>query len=224
MIKMKRISVLLACGGFFLATSAAQAVPVLSVVWGQTNSATIDISTQPVSNIVTANLVLDSDSIGVTAIFLSITYDPTELAFVAGGELASVALPGMGNSFSPITPGVFDDGLGLISKFDTVASAGQPGLLGVDGPRTLGSIQFHVISGSGLTGENDVLIGLLDPTFDVIGIQGTARCAPTGVGPGPGGCSYVGADITGPVPEPTTAILLNAGIAGLGYAGRRSIR
>jgi hypothetical protein len=37
---------------------------------------------------------------------------------------------------------------------------------------------------------------------------------------------FNGASVTGPIqtPEPTTAILVLTGLAGLGYAGRRSLR
>ena len=71
-----------------------------------------------------------------------------------------------------------------------------------------------------------MIASVQNPGIDALtGAGGTVICE-TGVTSA--NCTFVGASITGPVappppplPEPTTALLLIAGIAGLGYVGRR---
>ena len=126
-------------------------------------------------------------------------------------ELAFINLPGMSNSFAPISTGtVIDNGAGLVIQFDEATlAAGLPQNL----TRTLGSVTFHVVNPI-TDGGIDVIASLQNPGVDSFTNGGAVLCE----NQNPGGCNFVGARVT---PEPTTALLLIAGIAGLGYVGRR---
>ena len=128
-----RILALLAAvaGSVLLAASSAQAITSVSMIWRDPGSgtpgfgATIGTPSVSASSIVIADIVLAADAAGVTEVFISIEFDATELqaitTFPMEVELASVNLPGMGNFFLPMTPGVsFDNINGLIEGFDQV--------------------------------------------------------------------------------------------------------
>jgi hypothetical protein len=214
MKETKRISVAIASAAALLFIStAAYAVPSVDMVWRSTQSNVISTPTISVSNTVIADIVLRNDGApNVNGVFISIAFDNTELFGIGGRELVSVNLPGMGNSMAPVGPGTnMDNANGVVTNFDVATTTA--GL--ATGSRTLGSVRFHVISASG-TGEADVQANIDNTGTDSIGTTAGLSTNTT----------FGAASLNGPpvVPEPTTAILVVAGLAGLGYAGRRNLR
>ncbi|MEE2662582.1 MAG: PEP-CTERM sorting domain-containing protein [Myxococcota bacterium] len=195
---------------FLLASSAAQALPSISIIWRGVGATLV--SPAGTSNHI-ADIVLTSDVVTIGGVFISIEFDAAELQAVNATELAVVNLPGMGNEFAPVSVGtVIDNGAGLIIEFDEATLS--TGLVG-GVTRTLGSVTFHVVAGANDNTDIDVIASLQNPGIDAITIAGGGTTNGT----------FVGASVTGPVvPEPTTALLVIAGLAGLGYAGRRGLR
>jgi hypothetical protein len=195
----------------FLFSGTAQAINSVDIVW-RGFGFTVATPTVTESSILIADIVLTADTAGISGVGISIAFDASELQYMSGVEFTSVNLPGMGNVFNPLAIGVSSDNTGgLITGFDQADLAGV-GL--VASTRTLGSMKFHV--GPGRYG--------LDPLdLDIIANSS---------GQADGFVDSAGAPLANPVvfngasvtPEPTTALLLIAGIAGLGYAGRQSIR
>ena len=208
MTKMKRtIAVLLVAAGFVVAAGAAQALSSVFIVWRGIGTGAESVAA---STTLIADIVLTADTNGVAGIQITISFDATELQVIGGGEFTPANLPGMGNQFDPLTIGVtVDNTTGTISRFDQATLT--TGLSSGD-TATLGSFKFHVVGAAGTIGDDDVLAntggigdGLLGQ--DNITVSGT----------------FSGAQVFH-TPEPTTAVLLLAGLVGLGYAGRRSLR
>ena len=198
---------LVAAAALVLAASSAQALPSISIIWRDTGTATIGTPTVSASSIVIADVVIHSDANFTNGVFISIEFDVTELQAIGAAELASVNLPGMNNFYVPVVPGVtlVDNTNGIIEGFDQHTLGTGLGVASVF--KTLGSVRFHVVTVLG------------DPPEDVIAsLQGALDAIFFSTGPG--SANFVGAFL----PEPTTAILLIGGIAGLGYASRRSLR
>jgi hypothetical protein len=121
---------------------------------------------------------------------------------VSGVEFTSVNLPGMGNVFGPLNPGLslIDNANGLLEGFDQADLTGA-GL--VASTRTLGSMKFHVSNPFNDSSDIDIVAnsnGLADGFVDSAGGQLANPVV------------FNGASVTGPVetPEPTTALLLIA--------------
>jgi hypothetical protein len=207
MIKTKQIFVLtVAAAGLVLASSAAQATPTLSIIWQSTGTATLVSPTA--SATIVADIVIATNTLTVRGIFISIEFDVSELQAISASELQVVNLPGFGREFRPLASGTsIDNTNGLVENFDqqTLSS----GMFGGQ-TRTLGSVTFHVVGAANSSGDIDVIVSLQNAGIDDLN------------GPsGSFGGVFVGASV---VPEPTSAILAMAGIAGLGYASRRSLR
>ena len=208
-----RLGAMAAAGALLLAATTASALPSVDIVWRSTGGSTIGTPGTNASAPVTAAIVLRGDSAGpaILGVFVSIVYDTTELTNVGANparEEPTVNLPGMGNQFSPLGIGTNEVVLGTITNFDqkTLATG-----LATDESVTLGSIKFHVLNPVGDNTDIDVIANIDNTGTDTI--------------TGPSGANFVGASLTGPaVPEPTTALLVIAGLAGLGYAGRRNLR
>ncbi|MEE2665137.1 MAG: PEP-CTERM sorting domain-containing protein [Myxococcota bacterium] len=202
-----------------LLVTSAQAVPSVSMIWRGVGATLVSPAA---STDAIADIVLTTTTETVQGIFISIEFDANELQAVNATELAVVGLPGMTNSFSPISAGtMIDNGAGLVTLFDEATLS--TGLVGGN-TRTLGSITFHVVAAANDATDIDVIAALLNPGIDALTSPPNVTLCTSVT---PGGCAFIGASITGPVapppmPEPTTALLLIAGIAGLGYVGRRS--
>jgi len=205
-----------AAGALLLVATTASALPSVDIVWrGTGGSSTIGTPGTTTSATVYAEIVLRGDSGGpaIQGVFISIDYDTTELARVGANparEEPAVNLPSMGNEYTPLGIGTNEVVTGTITNFDQqTLSTG----LTTDGSFTLGSIKFHVVAPSGDNTDIDVQANINNTGTDEIS--------------GPGNAIFGGASLTGPappVPEPTTALLLLTGIAGLAHAGRRSTR
>jgi hypothetical protein len=208
--KMRTFAVTVAAAGLILAAGAAQALPSISILWQANGTATIGTPTITGSSTIVADIVLTTDVATIIGVFLTIEFDASELQALSFKEI-TVNLPGMGNEFNPLLAGgTIDNVNGLVLNFDTQTLAtGLAGGL----TRTLGSVTFHVVSSVLPPADIDVIASLQNAGIDSFEASGGASL----------GGNFTGASVTG-VPEPTTALLVIAGLAGLGYAGRRSLR
>ena len=203
----KRILALVAAA--VLVASSAQAAPSVEMVWRGVGATLVSPAA---STTATADIVLMATTETVQGVFISIEFDATELQVVGAAEFAGINLPSMGNEFSPIFFGTTTDNeAGLVTLFDEVTLA--TGLV-AGNMVTLGSVTFHVVAATGAPSDIDVIASVQNPGIDSLSLGNTVYCQSTN----PTGCDFVGARVT---PEPTTALLLIAGIAGLGYVGRR---
>ena len=203
----KRILALVAAA--VLVASSAQAVPSIKMIWRGVGATLVSPAA---STTATADIVLVATTETVQGVFISIEFDATELQVVAATEFSPINLPSMGNEFTPIIFGTTtDNGAGLVTLFDEATLA--TGLQGGNSV-TLGSVTFHVVAATGEADDIDVIASVQNPGIDSLSLGTTVYCQATN----PTGCDFVGARVT---PEPTTALLLIAGIAGLGYVGRR---
>ena len=204
---------------FLFITSSASALPSIDIVWKANQTNSIGTPSVGASSTVVADIVLrgsGSTAQSVVGVFITVAFDASELQAESAFEIPTVNLPGMGNTLSPISVGTnIDNSAGKVQGFDW-ANASAPGLSGSGQSRTLGSVTFHIVDATGDASDVDVVGELSNAGVDEI------TFAP-GVG---GDAAFGGASVTGPavVPEPTTAFLVLAGLAGLGYAGRRNLR
>ena len=203
---------------FLFITSTASALPSIDLIWDSNGTDTIGTPAISNGDSIIANIVLrgsGSASQSVIGVFITVAFDASELEATSAFEIPNVNLPGMGNNLSPISPGTnIDNVAGKVSGFDW-ANASAAGLSGLGQSRTLGSVTFKVLNANGDSSVTDV-VGEIAPG----GVDGITYA------PGvDGDAAFGGASVTGPaiVPEPTTAFLVLAGLAGLGYAGRRNL-
>jgi hypothetical protein len=217
MSKMKRtIAVMLAAGGLVLGAGTASALDSVYLIWRSSGTPTVGTPTVNTSSILLADVVMEADSAGISGIGVSFVFDPLELQAIGLAEISPLNAPGMGNGFAPLSPGpsLIDNVNGLIAGFDQADLTGA-GLTGGAGALTLGSVRFHVVQATNGPGVIDVQPGFFTGSDGIVDSIGFEKQAP----------QFFGASVTGPVvPEPTTALLVVAGLAGLGYAGRRSLR
>lgn len=142
----------------------------------------------------------------LTSVFASVFADPSLFSYVSGVSPASI-----------------------LFNFSTYASLGrvsQPFVLGSDPAGLIRSASFAALSPSGVARNNQLLATL---TFQAVA-AGTASLSSL-IAPGDdvtvSGLSVAGQVQTGSsalitvVPEPTTALLMGLGLAGLAAAGRR---
>jgi hypothetical protein len=152
----------------------------------------------------------------ITSVFASVIVDENVLAFVGGTSPGSI--------------------LFNFSTYESLGRASQPvnGVPGDDAGRVRAA-NFVTSNpmGSGVANANQLLATL---TFQVVG-AGVSRVLPLAI-PSEDDISILQVDVTGsvtttpsviiyaddPVPEPTTALLVGLGLAGLGIKGRRRAR
>ena len=219
MLRRIRGLAVVAASGLLFAAGAANALPSIDIIWKSNQTNSIGTPSVGASSTVVADIVLrgsGSSSQSVVGVFITVAFDASELQAQSAFEIPTVNLPGMGNTLSPISVGTsIDNSAGKVQGFDW-ANASAPGLSGSGQSRTLGSITFHIVDATGDSSDVDVVGELSNAGVDEI------TFAP-GVG---GDAAFGGASVTGRavVPEPTTAFLVLAGLAGLGYAGRRNLR
>jgi hypothetical protein len=211
--KKRMFAAVVAVAGLVLGAGAAQAINSVDIVWRGFGSTVEAPTTVTASSILIADIVLTADTAGISGAGVSIQFDAAELEYLSGVEFTSVNLPGMGNVFAPLQIGLtrVDNTAGVIEGFEQADLSGV-GL--VASTRTLGSMKFHVKPNPSYGPDTDIDIiansnGLADGFVNSVGGQLANPVV------------FNGASVT---PEPTTAVLVLAGLAGLGYAGRRSLR
>ena len=153
----------------WLTAEGAHALPSIDIVWQSTQTSQIGTPTILVSNTFVADIVLRAEpgEAAVIGVFVSISFDSSELQATGGRELLTVNLPGMGNVFTPFSPGfTIDNAAGLVTGFDSAILS--PSMLGLEsGSRTLGSIVFQLVSPSG-SGDVDVIANVNSAAGDGI--------------------------------------------------------
>jgi len=212
-IKTGLVSIILT---MFVAAPVAAASSVTLQWRGQTSThlSAGDGNGNLVAPIVDIILNVDNGANTVTGVFISVSYT-NEVSFTgAGGELAAVDLPGMGNEFVPLTSGLTDNG-SIVSNFDT-------GTLGVGlvagNSRTLGSMVFSINQANrNNDGLPDLTVVVQQNGIDGIVDSSGTRCA--GALPR-NDCPYTFGSLF--VPEPTTSALVVLGLGmGVFYSRRR---
>ena len=151
--------------GSTLAASSAMALASIEMIWRDNGLPTVGAPTASASATITADVAITSDTVGVIGVFISFVYDTDELTFLSGGENTRVKIS-MGNSFTPIANGVNKNMPGFITGFDQATLS--TGMVGGEGPRTLGSLIFHVRNPVGNNMEDDLIAGILNPGIDSI--------------------------------------------------------
>ncbi len=218
MVKTRLRAFVAAVIGGALFSTSAQAIPSLEVIWRSSGTPTLSTLSVTASGIVIADLVLHNDlaadgSEPVIGVFVTIEFDADELQAISMMELREVRLVGFRNSFRPLSPGPssIDNVGGSVFGFEQ-----QTLTFGCcRGAETLGSVTFHVVPAAGPRGNSadiDVIASLANQGVDAIVI----RTGPDSVGLG--SAHFTGASLT---PEPTSALLLAAGLVALGCSERR---
>jgi hypothetical protein len=194
-----------------LVAGSASAIDSIYLTWQANNTPTIGTPTVMTSSVVLADVVMDADSAGVSGIGVSFQFDAAELLAVGLKEISPLNAPGMGNGFSPLSPGpsLIDNDNGLIAGFDQADLTGS-GLTGDVGPLTLGSVKFHVVQATGDASVIDVTPGFFNSSDGVVDSIGFEKSDP----------SFTGASVT---PEPSAGVLGSIALATLlGLKRRRS--
>ena len=186
---------------------------------------------------VTVQVTMDTEATtGITVMSVGVLFDASRLSYNVGLSSATsygLYTSGKNNNFikAAVTCGGYPGGAGgtLGNPGCALTSAGQVNLDYVSTDLTTGT-QSPQNTTAGATFVNAVLAELV---FNVIdpAVAGFASIALTDSAPGnvigqPGGASTTatlnnGAGGVNVIPEPTTALLVGLGLAGLGIAGRR---
>jgi hypothetical protein len=199
-----------------LVFSAASASAISITIAG----AELNQSATTVGSQVSVTVTLDTEAtVGITVMSIGVLFDDTRLSYnQAASSTASYILygSGRGNNFlsAAITCGGYPAG-------------GAGCQLAVPGQVNVDYVSTSLTNGTGATNVGVALMATL--VFNVTGL-GSASVALTQSGAGnvigqPGGTSTTGtlngSGSINVVPEPTTALLVALGLAGLGIAGRR---
>lgn len=205
-----RIQALLVVVGI-LVSGSASAIPTIDLIWRANGLPEIGTPTIVAGQEIIADVVLTGDSSGVstTGVFVSFDYDDTELTAIGAVEETSVNLPGMANSFAPLSLGTaIDAGNSLILNFDQATlSTG----LNVAQAVTLGSVRVRADNPMGEAGDDDIdlVAGIFNQGVDTISTSA-----------GDGTAIFNGAEV---LPEPGAGTLAAVALATLlGLRRRRS--
>jgi hypothetical protein len=223
MLKMMRTIGLAAA--VLLVAGQAQAVSSINLIWGGVGSSTVTVSSVSDTSIV-GNVVVTADAQGIKGLGVSFVFDAdlgNELNWTGAGKELSVVKCGSGCTFSPADQGfpntmIESDSttVGMVGTFDQVTT-NVIGLVGKT--RTMGTIVFSTNALNVVDDGIDVQITVLGNGIDdVVDSSGNVI---TGIVSFGGGTVNSGRP---PVPEPSTALLMVAGVLGLGLAGRRVAR
>ena len=179
--------------------SSASATATVDLLWNGTTATLTDPTGSASSTLITLNIVITAGAQGVASYTLSVLYDPLKLVV---NSFSNTALPG----FNPL--GTIVDSGNSLSSFAGVGNIfGTTGILPF-ASQSIGTITFHKLAGVGTF--------FVTPAF-LTAADTMANIGPPSVGITP---TFVAAKLVN-VPEPTTAILLGLGLAGLSVAGRR---
>jgi hypothetical protein len=222
MLKMMRTIGLAAA--VLLVASQAQAVSSINLIWGGVGSSTVTVSSS-VNTTLLGNIVVTADAAGITAIGISFEWDNDlrdELNWTGMGKETPGVKCGSGCLFNPVIQGYTEvyvesalgSNGGVVGTFDQVTT-NVTGL--VSKTRTMGTIVFSTNALNVVDDGIDVQIVVLNNGID--GIVDSNSNIISGI------VSLGGGTVnSGVVPEPTTALLMVAGVLGLGLAGRRVAR
>jgi hypothetical protein len=201
----------------------AQATSSIDLQWQNTGTSTVTVSSVAGTTLI-ADVVVAADTAGIKGMVFSFVFDADlrdELNWVGGAETVGVGKCGSGCSFAPASPGFTDVQIeststtaGVVGSFDSFTLNGSL----VSKTRTMGTIIFSTNALNVVDDGVDIQITLLNNALDaIIPTAGGTITANLG-----GGVVNSGRPPT--VPEPTTALLMVAGVLGLGLAGRRVAR
>jgi hypothetical protein len=220
MIKTMRTLKIVAAVALLALVASSASASTISLIWRKNSSDTLNTSTLATGENLLADVVLTADAAGISGVFISFSFDNEGLNMLdfdsfpfggsaVGGYELPLAPPGKSAIYSPIVTGVTlnESAIGLggtILGFDEANASGGA----VSSTVTLGSLSF---SYTGVAGSTAVTPFLNPGIIDAVLTNAGTPITPT----------FESAFI---VPEPTTGLLIVAGLAGLGYAGRRSIR
>jgi hypothetical protein len=210
--------------------TAASAISTFSLIWQDTGTSTIGVSTS-VQQTIVADVVLQlAAGDEARGIFVSFLWDEDfadELEFVDLVEAFGVDV-GSATLWGPIAPG---HGSGSHDKQESTGSLSGhwtgfeavPDIFSVPGDfaigpmtATLGSVIFRTNPANVTTDGGDVRVGLRDNGIDAYTLAGGGHCTETF-----GGCTFGLPYAEVNVPEATTGMLVGAGVALAGRASRR---
>ena len=212
-----------------ITATPAAAVSTLEFIWADTGTSTVTVSSA-VDTVLRGDIRAVADAEGLGVIFVSFAFDTdlgNELDIATPAEIPGCALCGPGGRertvligggirYAPQLPGYDRNQVestgsngGLLGSFSG-GFVGGGGL--VSGTTTLGSVFFRTNAANVTTDGPDVEIFVNPDGFDFVG-KAPAFAADADV-------NYVGGSVN--VPEPSAAILLAVGLAGLGLCRRRA--
>lgn len=204
----------------FGATSAS----AISITLAGANGQTVTTGDQ-----VTVTMTLDTEATtGITLLSIATLFDNAQLSYNAAASSSN-------NGSGYILYGSAKNGGNYLSAAITCGggygspTAGDGCALALPGQVNADYVNGDLTNGTGAGNVGVAVLATL--VFDVTGTSGFASIALSQTSPGnvigqPGGTSTTGTLASGAggvniVPEPTTALLVGLGLAGLGIAGRR---
>jgi len=200
--------------------TGAGSAPIVSGDGGQTATGVLTAG-----DVIGIEIFVDNPTADiVTAIFSTLTWDGTQVAFLGGGFTGSILTgtcagfscvapslgPGIGApTLKPLSP--FGQATGDTDWLQVLAHTNPGGTSGAGPDQVTVTMGFQVLAGGAGTGE--VAFGMIiEPNSDTVaGAGGGAFLGPI---------NLAGA-VVNPIPEPGTALLMGLGLMGLGAAGRR---
>ena len=189
---------------------------------------------------VTVTMTLDTEATtGITLLSIATLFDNAQLSYNAAasssnGGGSDAGFPATGNGYILYDSGTKNGGAYLFAAGTCGGGFGSPSAgngcqLALPGQVNVDYVNGDLTNGTGAGNVGVAVLATL--VFDVTGTSGFASIALSQTSPGnvigqPGGTSTTGTLASGAggvniVPEPTTALLVGLGLAGLGIAGRR---
>jgi len=191
-------------------------------------------------DLVTVTMTLDTEATtGITLLSIATMFDGSQLTYLPGsstsnGAGSNAGFPLTGNGYVLYDTGAKGGGAYLKAAVTCGGGFGSPTAgagcqLALPGQVNVDYVNGDLANGTGAGNAGVAQLATL--VFEVTGTSGFASIALSQTAPGnvigqPGGTSTTGTLNSGGggvniIPEPTTALLVGLGLAGLGVAGRR---